>query len=277
MWSLRNVFGDGPQPASALEKCFGAAPVGSHDRCYMGYQPFGALDGRQFAVTNAMFLQMAGTSWVHTMVDSGTGAAQVVAIQNPTATVGPHLKITTNAAQHDSNQIQYGIAKTLGSTTVSAYAPFVAKASYDIWFGMRFQITSTVANAVFLAGLSVVSSTLLSASVINTSDFIGFYKAASATMGGVVRTTTSTTTALRSTLAGTSFTPTISTIYDIGFHLRERNTIDFYVNGVPTSSATMTNLPANTVVLCPSIAFGAGTAAAATAEFHGAFWAQEVR
>ena len=239
-------------------------------------QPFGVIDGRYHLVDSSALLQRTGTQWIHTMVDNGSDAAQVVAVQDPTSALGPVLKITTNDAQHDSNQIQYAIAKTLGSTTLSAYAPFVAKSGYNISFGCRFMTSTTVANQALLIGLSVVDTTLLSSSAIATTDFIGFYKAASATMGGVVRTSsTSTTTAL--TVGGTSgWTPTVSTWYDIEFRLVGRTSITFYVNGEKTGSTTMTNLPADTVVLCPSIAVGAATAAVTTAQFRGFYCGQEV-
>lgn len=272
-FSPRNLLGvGGATKLSAMELALPPA-----DKALYGVQPFGQRDGRYFEVTSHDVLQRLGTQWIHTMVDSGTGAAQVVAIQDPTATRGPFLKVTTNAAQHDSNQFQFAIAKTAGSTSLTAYAPFVAKAGYDLSFFMRFQITSTVANAVFAAGLSIVDTTLLASSVIDTASFIGFYKAASATMGGVVRTGgTSTTTAL--TVGGTSgWTPTVSTMYEIGFRLQGRTSITYYVNGEATGSTTMTNLPANTVVLCPSFVLGAGTAAAATMEIEGAYWGQETR
>lgn len=272
-FSTKNLLGVGA--ARKLDPLEAALPESC--KPLYGAQILGTIDGRYYQVTAQDLLQRTGTQWIHTMVDSGTGAAQVIAVQDPTATRGPFLKIQTNVAQHDSNQLQYAIAKTLGSTTLSAYAPFVAKAGYDISFSMRVKLTSTVANAVFLAGLAIVDTTLLATSAIGVTDFIGFYKAASATMGGVVRTSsTSTTTAL--TVSGTSgWTPTVDTAYDIGFKLTGRTSITFYVNGEATGSTTMTNLPANTVVLCPSIALGAGTAAAASMEVEGVYWGQETR
>lgn len=279
--SERNLLlpnGGGNQRISTMESGLPAS-----DYALAGMQPLGSKDGRHYEVTARDLLQAAGTQWIHTMVDGDGDAAQVIAIQDPTATLGSFLKIQTNDKQHDNNQIQYGVAKTLGSTTVTAYAPFVAKAGYNIHFECRFRIhtglgSGTVALTSLLMGLSVVDTTLLASSAIGTTDFIGFYKAASATMGGVVRTSsTSTTTAL--TAAGVSgFTPTISTWYTVGFKLNGRTSITYYVdfgNGNSVSSTTMTNLPANTVVLTPSIAVGNSSTVACELDIAGFYCGQE--
>ena len=275
--SSRNQLGvGGARKLSALESTLPVA-----DKYMFGAQPHGALDGRFTQIPSSHLLQELGRRWILTTVDTATGdATGVRAIQAATATEGPFVRLTTNANVADSEQLQYAAAQTASTTaagSITAYAPFIAKAGYNIHFGMRIRIGTTVANAAVLFGLAEVDTTLMASHVISTASLIGFYKAASATMGGVVRaSSTSTTTAL--TVGGTSgWTPTVSTWYDIGFKLVGRDSITFYVDGEATGSTTMTNLPANTVLLCPSICLAPGTSAIATMDISGFYCGQEAR
>jgi hypothetical protein len=61
---------------------------------------------------------------------------------------------------------------------------------------------------------------------------------------------------------------TINTWYDVGFKISGRTSITFYINGKKYYEPTMTNLPANTVLLSPTAVISAGTAAAATLELQ---------
>lgn len=273
-WSPRNQLGvGGARKLSATEASFN-----SNDDSLEGFQPFGVFNGKVWA-TPTDVLTNPGYRWIHTMVDGGGDAAQVIAVQDPTATLGPTFKVTTNDAQFDSNQFQFATAKTAGSTTLSAYGPLVAKAGYDIFFEMDVIFDTTVANANFLAGVAKVDTAILTAgaSTVAVDDFVGFRKLASGTMVGLIRTGDSDTT-VALTVGGTSgWTPTISTWYRLGFRVNGRTSVTFYVDGEETGTTTMTNLPANTIPLCPSFSLKAGTAAVAAIRTRNFFAAQEVK
>lgn len=235
-------------------------------------EPEGLLDGSVFGVRPAQLFS-AATGWIITEV--GTSGAK--AIQAATATLPPFARFTTGTTQHDNIQIQQAIDTVTygGAVSAVAHAPFICKANYNIHFGCRVQLTTTVANAAVLLGIGTIDTTSLASSAITNDDFVGFYKAASGTMGGVVRNGgTSTTQAL--TVGGTSgWTPTVSTWYDLEFLVEGRTQVTFFVNGEATTQQTMTNLPANTEVLALTAAVSAGTAAAATLEIQSIYCYQE--
>ena len=254
-YNRRNVVRYAANDLDALEAGFGAK-----SRAFYGFQPFGYDIGSQQGIDNTSLINRAGTDWVITEV--GTSGAK--AIQAATSALPAFARFTTGGTQHDNIQIQSGIPGTFGSTTVAGWAPFIAKAGYNIHFRARAQLTTTVANAAFFLGLAPVDTTILASSAIDNNSAIGFYKAASAACVGLVRaggTSTSTT------LSG-GFTPTISTWYDLEMLISGRDYIQFWVNGTCTGQTTMTNLPANTVTLALTAAISAGTAAAATLELQ---------
>lgn len=261
-----NVFGYTARALSATETRFPDS-----DGALSGVQPFGLLKGNYFAVTTEDLIKRLGTAWIMTEVDAGTDGAGVHAVSPATATKPPFVTLTTNDASGDNVQLQHAVSLTGGSTTLTAWDPFIAKAGYDIHFHSRVQVTTTMNSVAFFLGLAVVDTTLLASSAVAHTSGLGFWKAsgASALTGEVRTSSTSTNDALGNL--------TISTMYDLDFVVNGRTSMTFYVNGVKTGASSLANLPANTVKLCPSIAVSAGTAAVATMEIHEFFVAQEAR
>lgn len=255
-YNTRNVIRYAANDLDALE-----AGLPAKSRAFYGFQPFGRLVGNQVGVDNTSLINRAGSDWILTAVTS-TGVA-VNAIQAATSALPPFLRLTTGTTQHDNLQIQHAnTGTTIGTASAVAWAPFIAKAGYNIHFKARVQLTTTVANAAFFLGLVPVDTTILASSVIGNNDALGFYKAASAACTGLIRAGgTSTAT----TLSG-GFTPTISTWYDLEMLVSGRTSVQYWVNGTCTGETTMTNLPSNSTSLCLSAAISAGTAAAATLE-----------
>lgn len=255
----RNVKRYAAADLSALE-----AICPPSDKGMFGFQPDNMWVGAQFGIPNSSLINRAGFDWVITEV--GTSGAK--AIQAATALLPPFARFTTGSTQHDNIQIQSGIAKTFGSTTVTAWDPFIAKANYNIHFRTRFQITTTVANAAVALGLSIVDTTVLDSSAITSSSFIGFYKAASTAMKGRLTTGGSTTSDDLVNSGGTTFTPTVSTWYTLDMLIKGRTSVNYWIDGVPTGASSLSNLPANTVTLALTAAISANTAAAATLELQ---------
>lgn len=172
------------------------------------------------------------------------------------------LIITTAGNADDGAQIQKACAQTSSTTsagTSTAFAGVIPRTGNIINFHCRFQITSTITNAAFIIGLVPVDTTILATSAIGVTDLIGFYKTFGAATGGVLRKSSSSTT---TTLNTANSTPVISTWYDYQFKLNGTSSIDYFINGVKTSSSTMSNIPV--VGLTPSIAFTNHTGAAGT-------------
>lgn len=255
----RNVIRYNAGDLSVLEGCLPASDLG-----YQTFQPLNLITGGAFGIDNDSLINRAGTDWIYTEV--GSGAAK--AIQAASATLPPYARFTTGATQHNNIQIQSAIPGTFGSSTPAAWAPFIAKAGFNVHFRTRFQLTTTVADAAFMLGLAAVDTTLLASSVYGVTDFIGFYKAGSATVGGILRTSSTGTTLPLNEGANATFTPTINTWYTLDMLIKGRDSVNFWVNGRPTGQATLTNLPANTVALSLSAAISANTAAAATLELQ---------
>lgn len=254
-YNQRNVIRYAANDLDALE-----AGLPAKSRAFYGFQPFGHIVGAQVGVTNESLINRAGTDWVITEV--GTSGAK--AIQAATSALPPFARFTTGGTQHDNIQIQHAVPGTFGSTTAAAWAPFIAKAGYNIHFKARLQLTTTVANAAFFVGLAPVDTTILASSAIDNNNALGFYKAASTACVGLLRaggTSTSTT------LSG-GFTPTISTWYDLEMLVTGRTSVQFWVNGTCTGQTTVTNLPSNSTTLALTAAISAGTAAAATLELQ---------
>jgi hypothetical protein len=243
------------------------AGFGTKSRAMYGMQPHGRLVGTQVGIDNTSLINRAGSDWILTEV----GTAGAKALQAATSALPPFVRYTTGGTQHDNGQIQSAAPGTLGSGTAAAWAPFIAKAGFNIHMRARFQLTTTVANAAFFIGLIPVDTTILSSSAIANNDAIGFYKAASTACVGLVRAGGTST----STTLGSGFTPTISTWYDLQMLVNGRDSVTFWVDGTETGQTTMTNLPANTVTLALSAAISAGTAAAATLELQSLVCYQE--
>lgn len=262
--SYRNQVKEGAQPLSALEAIFGES-----DGALAGVQPFGLLDGRFRGIGMRNLLN--GGEWVVT--DVGTTSAK--AIQSGTASLPPHLKITTGTSQHNNCQLQHGIASTMGSDTVGAFGEHICKTGYSQHFYTRFRLTTTVANAVLLLGLSVVDTTQISSSALDMTDFVGLYKAASSAKAtGLLRASSTNTSIDIEDLV-------VNNWYEFGMHIKDRTNVTFWLKDISTGTttrvgqSTVTNLPANTVSLTPTIVIGASTAAAATLEVAGFFAGQE--
>lgn len=250
--SPRNWLGNNELAPDQFE-----AALGVKNHLEMGtFQPHGFLIGKQFGFPYSWF--MDGGKWIYTETDaSGTGTLSAA-----TATLPPFWTITTPSnAQHDSGQIQAATGATLGSTTQTAWAPFIAKAGYNIVFRSRFRVPTSITNQAFAIGLHAVDTTMFASSAFdNNTQFIGLLKAGgAATCVGHLRAGAGTTST--SSLA----TLTFDTWYDFGFRVNGRTSVDFYFNGTKTTQPTVTNLPANTQTLCPSwvIASSAGAAALA--------------
>ena len=254
-YNRRNVVRYAANDLDALE-----AGLPTKSRAFYGFQPFGSIVGSQVGIPNSSLIQRLGSDWVLTEV--GTSSAK--GVQAPTAALPPFVRFTTDTTQHNNAQIQSGFAATAGSATVSAWAPFVAKAGFNLHFKARVLVGTTVANAAFFLGLVPVDTTILASSAIGNNDAIGFYKAASAACVGLVRAGGTST----STTLGAGFTPTVSTWYDLEMLIQGRDSVNFWVNGESTGQTTMTNLPANTVTLALSAAISAGTSAAATLDIQ---------
>ena len=230
-YNTRNVIRYAANDLDALE-----AGLPAKSRAFYGFQPFGAIVGNQVGISNDSLINRAGTDWILTEV----GTAGAKAVQAATASLPPFVRYTTGGTQHDNGQIQSACPGTLGSGTAAGWAPFIAKAGYNIHFKVRVLLGTTVANAAFFLGLAPVDTTILASSAIGNNDALGFYKAASATCVGLVRAGgTSTSTALSG-----GFTPTISTWYDLEMLVSGRTSVQFWVNGTCTGQTTMTNLPA---------------------------------
>ena len=270
--SSRNQLGvGGSRKLSALE-----AQLPESDYSLHGVQPLGYIaNGNCFGMPSHYLINDLGTRFILTAVTT-TGSA-TNAVSAATSALPPFVTLTTGTTQHDNLQLQYASATTAGSTSAAAHAPFIAKTGYNISFFARFQITTTVANASVFMGLAGVDTTVFASSVPSTNDMIGFYKAAASTMVGyLVDDTAATSKAL--TVGGTSgWTPTISTWYDLGFTVVDRTSVIFYVNGEATNQTTVTNIPDNDALLCPSIVVSAGTAAAATLQVQAFSCFQEAR
>lgn len=229
-------------------------------------QPGGLYNGNSIWQMNDDLYNI-GASWITTEVGTGTKALVLATATTPTI-----LRLTTGGTQHNNIQAQWARAQTAGSTTATAFAPFICKTGSDIAMRFRFQCTTTAANAAIFAGLSIVDTTLLASSALDATSMIGLSKVSGGiATAGIVRTaSTNTSAALDAAF-------TINTWYDFGIYISGRTSVEFWLNGVRTYQSDMTNLPANTVNLAPSFVVSAGTAAAATMEVQAcATWQENI-
>lgn len=232
------------------------------------FQPLGLINGKSFGMPNSDLYDI-GRNFILTEVGTGT----VPTVTLGTATLPPHVKFITGATQHDNQQLQWARALTSSATaagSVTAIAPFVAKAGYNIHFGVEYMTSSTATLPAIFAGLVPVDTTVLASSAIGNNDAIGLYKVGAADTNAIIRAGgTSTTVDL------SSGTTVINTWHSFEFLLEGRTTCSFWFDGVRTGESTMTNLPANTVTLCPTLAVSATTGAAVTVNFRRFYCYQE--
>lgn len=265
-FSRRNLLGaqSGSRKFSALEAAFN-----ENDGSLYGVQPFGLLDGRMFGMSNDIVNDSA--KFILTAVTT-TGSA-TNALAAATATLPPYMVLTTGTTAHDNLQVQWAKPLTVGTATLTAFDPFIAKASYNIYLSARVMISTTVANCALLVGLVPVDTTLLASSTFAHTGGIEMFKAGSgATVAGIQRaasTNTSTTV--------TGATMVINTWHDLGIKVTGRDQVEYWFDGVKTGETTVSNMPANTVTLSPSIAISAATAAAATVNIQSFCAWQEAR
>lgn len=213
-----------------------------------------------------------GRNWIYTEVVS-TGSS-TKAVQAPGTTLPSFLQFTTGTTTSDSCQIQWAKAQTADSGAagaMSAFAPFLCVTGRQLHFFCRLAITTTIGNAAFFVGLAKVGTTLLTTHAPNTSEMIGLYKASgAATVAGLQRaSSTNTLTTLNNN------TLVASTVYEFAMRVTDRTAVTYYVNGVQTGETTVTNMPANTVALSPTIGVAAGTGAAVTAQIFGMLTIQD--
>lgn len=179
-------------------------------------------------------------SWKRDQLNSATSTLSFVAAHDDP--IG--MRIQTTATNHHGLNMQYSRD---GGTTTHPF--FYASASRNL--GCRFAFkTSDASSTGILIGFAPTSTTLLNASsVINVADFIGIYKAPGGTTAQVILRSSSTNNEIA------SFTVADNVWYRVGIRLEGRSQISVWINGVQTATTTMTNLPANSTALAPSIAF----------------------
>lgn len=265
-FSTRNQLGNGGAvKLSALEAALPPA-----DGPLYGAQPFGALDGRFYEIDSKALIHGLGTNWIYTEV--GTNSVEALTI--PTATLPPRVIFTSDANANSGAQLQFAAASAPSTTAagaLAAFAGFIPRAGTVIHALLRFRITTTIANSGLIFGLTPVDTTVLNAGAIGFTEGITLKKlrTVSVISGDMRVSSTSTATALSPTA-----TVVIDTWHTIGFRLNGVTSVEYFFDGNKTGSTTMTNIP--TAALCPSIAFEAGTAAAATIEISGVYFGQEV-
>ncbi|MCP4573394.1 MAG: hypothetical protein GY838_13645 [bacterium] len=185
--------------------------------------------------TDAYFIQ----------VDVGNDDAQVV------GSVNGRLILTGNDANNDGVQLGFW-----GHTAAAAYRrlPFLPTAGTTIRFGIKAKITE-VATTDILFGLTDVELTPFVA--ISEGIYMQSIGAATVLSGVLENGGAATSTTLNTDTS----TITANTYFEAGFVVHGVDRVDFYMDGVKTSTTTMTNL--STEPLAPVISFlnfGAGTA-----------------
>lgn len=247
--SLKNLFGRSAKGPDIYETAATSASAGQY-----GSQPIGSLIGKEFRVPYDHLFEPY--HWKQTLVSVGATSSTVVTAAS--ASLPQHLVITTGSTNGDGVNLQYAAATDFSAlTTYAAVTPFVCKKGYDICMRARIISIDEATSVGLLLGLSQVDTTLLGSGVYSSTDLVGFYKPTASTgLLGVVRTgSTSTSTSSLATIA-------VATAYDLEMRVSGRTSVTFYVNGVKTYQSTMTNLPANTVLLTPSLAFQTMSSAA---------------
>jgi hypothetical protein len=251
---------------ASLRKVFGKSPLGdpfqvvagedTHRKVLRYVRPGGHQVGLDILL-ESMFL-LRPVNWVKTL-DTGT-----VTLTQGSA---PELVLTTAATINTGPQVQ---ASYDNGTT--AWASFNAHASRKLIFEAEVEL-SDATDSAFLWGVSEVNTTMLSAaSVINNTDFIGFYKAPGATaLAAVVRKASTSTS---QTLTG--YAMANATAQKLGIVMDDRNAVHFFVDNVKIySQTTMTNLPLAATNLVLSAALDANANAVKTAKIRRPFAYQE--
>lgn len=231
--TLRNVIhADGPISRAALESRGGVTTL--HSAIMQNIQPFG-FDGAGDIVSGLNAFNKA--NWLATL-NSGTYgvAANASGILEGT--------LTSNSSSESNTQLQESMDG--GTTAVIRFLPLAG----TIIFAACSVKLSEVSISGFMFGFNEINTGMLSSGAINTTDQLGFYKAAgAATIVGNVRT--SSTSTATSTLA----TLSANTYVELGVLVDGITDVQFYVNGTPTGQTTMTNVPTN--AMCMSIAYSA--------------------
>lgn len=262
--SERNKLGSGGAVRlSALE-----AQLNENDGALRGVQPFGALDGRYYTVCDTKdLINELGTNWIYTEV--GTNTVEVASV--PTASLPARVIFTSDANANSGAQLQFATALTAGSTTKAAWGGMIPRANLNISAFLRFRITTTVANAGLIFGLVTAGdTTVLNAGAIGFAEGLTMQKLRTlSVVHGNMRTGSAST----ATTLAPAATVVVNTWHTIGFRLLGTAGVEYFFDGNATGSSTMTNIPV--AALCPSIAFEAGTAAAATIEIGGVYFGQE--
>lgn len=265
-FSIRNLIGvsSGSRKLSALESAFN-----ENDGAFYGVQPFGLMDGRFIGMDNHII--HAPANFILTAVTTSGSATNV--LQAATATTPPYMKLGTGTTASDSLQVQHARALTVGTSTLTAWDQFICKAGYNIHMKARIMVSTTVANCALLVGLTGVDTTLLAAGTYGFTDGVLMFKAgSSAVMNGIQRTSSTNTT---TTITGATIVK--DQWHDIEMKVTGRSLVEFWFDGVKVGETTVTNMPANTVTLVPSIAIATTAAATAVLNVQGFSVFQEGR
>lgn len=205
-----------------------------------GFQPLGLLTGR---VLGQGWLPYGDASslenWVVTLVEAGAGESTLTV----TNAHPPRLLVTTDAAESDGVNAQYGIITDVeAKTTYVVHEPFKYTAGHNIYFEARFQTNdSTQSKGEF--GLIITDTTING----GVSDGIYFRKKdGDQTLFFVLeKNSTETETELTTALGSTELAD--DTDITIGFRVNcgataATSSVDVFVNGRKVAVApAMTN------------------------------------
>jgi hypothetical protein len=210
----------------------------------------GQLDPTTYATVFKDFHNYLASEWTVT-VSTGSVAA--------TAENNGAILITTANVDEDIAQIQM------------APATFLPAVGREIFFKARLKIANALLTDLYV-GLAVVDTTLIANSVIDITDGIGFFKAATDNFFTVYsRKDTSTGSTSKSNVG----TITANTYFTIGFYYNGVNEVSYMFNDVIVGSLPVTTAYLPDTILTPSIGVGQeGVAGAATATVDYIFAAQ---
>jgi hypothetical protein len=204
-----------------------------------GMSAFGRLVGNSRGMSPDMAIN--SKNWLATL-NSGTVAQAVAA-----ATAAEEMTITTNAAALAVAQLQESFDG--GTTAVLRYVPL---AGTVIAFGGTFKL-SEVTTKGFMFGLSAIDTTMMSAAVLDVSDFVGFYSttADAAKLYGTMSTGSSPVN------SANLQTMVAATYYKLEVRINGVTGVEFFVDGTRTAAAAAAIAKIPTAGLAFSIAMAA--------------------
>jgi hypothetical protein len=169
---------------------------------------------------------------------------------------GGVLTVTNAGADNDRNWLQWS-----GLTDASVAETFKFAAGKKFWFKARFKVSSASLCDMTIGLYVADTAPITTASVLDVTDGVLFYKlAGSTTLNHVIIASSTGTTTAVGTLAN-------DTYVTVGFYYDGYSSMQIFLNDVRISTAATTNLPSTELAVSFGVQNGDGNARSMSVDY----------